>query len=115
MYPSHCSLPIHGSDDGLPIKRVKVRQTTPMTALVSGPTNAIQNSTFALVGFFSICETPPRAKSVISFTGRLLDVATSECANSCSSRETKNKMAVATDKVRTTLSPPPPLLPSHPA
>ena len=42
-----------------------------MTMLVSGPTNAIQNSTFALSGFFSICETPPRAKRVISFTGSL--------------------------------------------
>ena len=67
---------IQGSDDGSPITRANVRQITPMTALVSGPTNAIQNSTFALSGFFSICETPPRAKSVISFTGRSFDVAT---------------------------------------
>ena len=43
---------IHGLDDGSPIKRANVRQIAPMTALVSGPTNAIQNSTFALIGFF---------------------------------------------------------------
>ena len=95
MYPSHSSIAIHGLDDGSPIKRANVRQITPMTALVSGPTNAIQNSTFALSGFFSICETPPSAKRVISFTGSLFDVATSECASSCSSSETKNRMAVA--------------------
>jgi hypothetical protein len=73
---------IAGFDPGSPIKRANVRQTTPMIALVSGPTNAIQNSTFALNGFFSICETPPRAKSVISFTGNSLAEATIECANS---------------------------------
>ena len=73
MYPSQSSIAIHGLDDGSPIARANVRQIAPITALVSGPTNAIQNSTFALTGFFSICETPPRANSVISFTGRLFD------------------------------------------
>ena len=62
--------------DESPIQRVNIRQVPPIAALVSGPTNAIQNSTFALRGFFSICETPPKAKSVISFTGRPFDVAT---------------------------------------
>ena len=82
MYPSHSSMAIQGLDEGSPMMRAKVRQIAPITALVSGPTNAIQNSTFALNGFFSICETPPRAKSVISFTGSWFAVATKECANS---------------------------------
>ena len=81
------------------------KQIPPITALVRGPTNAIQNSIFALVGFFSICETPPSANSVISFTGRLLDVATKECASSCSKSEMKNKKAVETAITRITPSP----------
>ena len=48
-------------------------QIQPMAALVSGPANAIQNSVFALVGSFSICDTPPSANSVISFTGSPCD------------------------------------------
>ena len=50
----------------------------PKAALVNGPTNAIQNSDFALSGFFSIWETPPKAKSVISRTGMPCDFASSK-------------------------------------
>ena len=66
-----------------------------MQALVNGPTNAIQNSIFALVGSFSICETPPSANNVISRTGSPCDFATTEWANSCNRREMKNNIAVA--------------------
>src|SRR5665213_842297 len=93
---------IHGLVEESPIQRAKDRQITPITALVKGPTSAIQNSTFALAGFFSICETPPSAKRVISLTGSLFDVATKECASSCSSSEMKNRMAVPTARIRMT-------------
>ena len=45
--------------DDTPAARRRARHTTPMAALVSGPTKAIQNSVLALAGFFSIWETPP--------------------------------------------------------
>ncbi len=54
MYPSQNNMAPPGLADGPPRRLAAVRQMPPMMALVSGPTNAIQNSTFALVGFFSI-------------------------------------------------------------
>src|SRR5207245_4261178 len=54
IYPSQSSMAIHGSDGAPPTARAASRQIPPMAALVSGPTNAIQNSSLALVGFFSI-------------------------------------------------------------
>ena len=94
-----------GGLEAAPDTLLNARQRRPMPALVNGPTNAIQNSIFALVGSFSICETPPSANNVISRTGSPLDFATTEWANSCNRREMKNNIAVATASARMTPSP----------
>src|SRR5262249_43227668 len=85
--------------------RLNARQRRPMHALVNGPTEAIQNSTFALAASFSIWEAPPRANSVISQTGTPQDCPKTECANPCKSGEIKNRFAVAPASARVTPSP----------
>jgi len=62
-------------------------------ALVSGPTNAIQNSTFAAGGILLDLGDAAQSKQRDFLHGQLLAVATRECASSCSSSETKNRSA----------------------
>ena len=81
--------------------RVTPRQMMPMQALVSGPTNAIRNSLFALGGLPRIWDTPPSAKSVISRTGTPYDLITSEWASSCSRRMTKKRIPLSSAMRRT--------------
>ncbi len=64
--------------EAAPTTPINIRQNRPIQALVNGPTNAIQNSVFALVGSCSICETPPSANKVTSRTGSPCDFATTE-------------------------------------
>ena len=64
-----------------------------MAKLVAGPAMAMKNSAFALGGSFVRLATPPRRKSVIELTDILNARATIECANSCSTTETKNSSA----------------------
>src|SRR5215471_21732766 len=93
-------MPAHKGAGGVPVDgcqpaiQATVRKNSPMTALVIGPTIAIQNSDFASTDSFSIFATPPSAKSVIDFTGIPRAFATAACDNSCARMLAKNKRAV---------------------
>lgn len=65
-----------------------------MTALVMGPTMAIQNSDLASGDSDSICETPPSANKVMARTFSPRDFATTEWASSWNRRVMKKRTDV---------------------
>src|SRR5262245_15758308 len=99
MYPSH-TRPAHKADGGRPecgcqpATCAMPRKNNPITALVIGPTIAIQNSDFASADSFSILATPPSANKVIDLTGIPRAFATAAWDNSCATMLAKNKSPV---------------------
>src|SRR5262249_15371197 len=100
--------PAHNGAGGVPVEgsqpaiQAIARQNSPITALVIGPTIAIQNSDFASTDSFSIFATPPSAKSVIDFTGIPRAFATAACDSSCARMLAKKSSAVIAAKVHET-------------
>ena len=94
MYPNQVSM-IFAGVTALGKARPLPGRAARSATLVNGPTMAIWNSVFASGDSPSICDTPPSANRVISRTGIPCALATRECASSCNSRETKNRIAVA--------------------
>jgi hypothetical protein len=76
--------------------------TSPIAALVIGPTTATSNSVAAEFARFSMRARPPSANSVIDRTGRSRALATSAWESSCASRAAKNKVAVSSAPPHTT-------------
>ena len=69
------------SKSTVPVLSVCADNLLPACGDCNSPTNKANKPVHAS-GVFSIWETPPRAKSVISFTGRPFDEATNEWASS---------------------------------
>ncbi len=98
MTPNHMNMAAGGEPVPTakphPNNHASTRQTIPIAILVIGPIMPIQNSDFASAASFSICATPPKAKSVIARTGIPRSFATAACESSCNRIETKNKSPV---------------------
>ena len=86
-----------GSVDVHPALTAMPMQSKPIATLMSGPAIPIQNSVGGSAASRSIWAIPPSAKSVIDRTGKPRLRATSACASSCTTIDTKNSRAVRID------------------